>query len=191
MNENGPKFNPDGLEEQSEDEKSGIRVEQIDKLDEETLQQILEVEKESFSGGMQDLEGLRNILENKDGIHLCIRGEDNKISGYISSLRQTQEYSDLKNWDSDFENKNDNLYIDSIAVKPQNRNLESFNALIKTLASKAVEGKYKKIAMHARTSNNFSSILQKRYGAKFIRRLENWYNFGEPFDYLEIELPEE
>lgn len=45
--------------------------------------------------------------------------------------------------------------------------------------------------MHARVSIGLSKVLQKRYGAKFLRRLENWYNFGEPFDYLEIEIPED
>jgi hypothetical protein len=42
--------------------------------------------------------------------------------------------------------------------------------------------------MHARVSQGLSGILQKRYGAKFFRRIENWYGFGEPFDYLELDL---
>lgn len=47
---------------------------------------------------------------------------------------------------------------------------------------------YENVSMHARVSEGLSNIMQKRYGAKFFRRIENWHDFGEPFDYLEIDL---
>ena len=42
-----------------------------------------------------------------------------------------------------------------------------------------------------RVSTGLSKVLQSRYGAKFLRRIEKWHDFGEPFDYLEIEISED
>jgi len=38
-----------------------------------------------------------------------------------------------------------------------------------------------------RVSNGLSGVLQKM-GAKKLRTIENWYDFNEPFDYLEFEV---
>jgi hypothetical protein len=42
------------------------------------------------------------------------------------------------------------------------------------------------VALHASTANASSAGFQK-YGAKFVRQVENWYGTGETFDYLLFE----
>lgn len=177
--------------ETTEIEKPGIMVERITKLDEETLQQILEVEQVSFPEKMQsDKEELREILENQDGIHLLVRDEGGRVCGYIAGLRQSQEYDDLKKHDPAFEKGEKNLYVDSIAVKPDDRSMERFNTLFGTLIEEATDNSFEKITMHARTSTGFNRLV-KMLGGKSIRMVKNWYGFGEDFDYLEMDLPKQ
>ena len=71
------------------------------------------------------------------------------------------------------------------------REVESIIDELKSLNKEAKKRNYKKITMHARVSTGLSKVLQSRYGAKFLRRIENWHDFGEPFDYLEIEISED
>jgi len=56
------------------------------------------------------------------------------------------------------------------------------------LFAKAKKENFTKLVMHARVNNDFSKKLQEFYSARFLRRLENWHDFGEPSDYLEIDL---
>jgi len=62
--------------------------------------------------------------------------------------------------------------------------------LIKVLRIEAQRRGIKKFSFHSRVQSGLSHILQKRYKAKFLRRIENWRNFEEPFDYLEIDSEE-
>ena len=82
------------------------------------------------------------------------------------------------------------LYIWTIAIKPEERSLKTFSNLIKEFYGQAKERRIKKLVMHARVNEHLSDVLQSRYGAKKIRREENWLDSGEPFDYLEIDLEE-
>ncbi len=185
----GEKIQP---EEESIGKKKKYNVEIISDINEDILKEVSEIEEESFPKEIQSSpEDLKEVLENKDGIHLLVKNEEGKVLGNILSLRQSQEYDDLKNYDPDFANYEDALYIESIAVKPKSRKLEVFNSLLGAIGREAKDRNYKKITMHARVSTGLSKVLQKRYNAKFLRRIENWHNFGEPFDYLEIEIPED
>jgi hypothetical protein len=57
------------------------KIEVIKKLDKETLEKILEVEKASFPKQMQsDLEDLRQTLENKKGVQIVVKNEKEKLS---------------------------------------------------------------------------------------------------------------
>jgi len=76
-----------------------------------------------------------------------------------------------------------------MATKPEFRNTGIFLRIINTIAEEAKKRGYKKIFAHARVENNLSGLLQKK-GAKKLRTIDNWHDFGEPFDYLEIEIEE-
>ncbi len=70
---------------------------------------------------------------------------------------------------------------------PEVRNIRLFFDLLNTLKNEAKKRGFKKIACHARIENGLSKFLQKR-GAKKLKTIENSHDFGEPFDYLEIEI---
>jgi len=186
MNEKEPNFyNQENVEETETQSK----VERIFEVDDKTLRQVVQIEKDCFPEDMQESEEeIRKILENKNGIHLKLEN-NGAIVGYITSLKQDQEFDLLKESDADLKNEQGSLYLHSIDITPKNRNLKNFNALFGELIDEAKKENYKKVTMYARTSNRFSSILQKRYGAKFFRSIKDWRNLGEDMDYLEIDLP--
>ena len=97
------------------------------------------------------LDAIKEALENRDGIHLLVKDKEGKILGNILSLRQSQEYDNLLDHDADFTNDGNALYIESIAVKPKNRDLGVFNSLLKSLNKEAKKRNYKKITMHAKS----------------------------------------
>lgn len=83
------------------------------------------------------------------------------------------------------------LYTVFIAIHPQVRGLETLLILGRKLRETAREKGYTTLAMHARTSNGLSSVLQRRWRASQIRSFDNWSQTGERFDYLEIPIERE
>jgi ribosomal protein S18 acetylase RimI-like enzyme len=168
------------------------KAEIISTVDQETMRGIVEVEEASFPSEMQaDEEDLRETLENKNGVHIIIRSSQGEVVGYLSSKPQKDAYKELKIWDKEMRPEDNALYIESIAIKPEHRDLRNLLALGKPLIQEAKRRGFTKITMHARIAGDLSAVLQKRYGAKSLRRIENWHNFNEPFDYLEIGVAEQ
>lgn len=134
-----------------------------------------------------DLEDLKETLLNKKGIQIIARDEKGKIVSCLSSKPLSDAYRELKDYDPELTSKKDVLYVESIATFPEVRNIRLFFDLLNTLKNEAKKKGFKKIVCHARIENGLSEFLQKR-GAKKLRTLEDWHDFGEPFDYLEIEI---
>ena len=168
--------------------KKEFEIERVKEFSQKDLREIEEVEKASFPPAMQsDLEDLRETLLQKKGVQIILREKGGKILGYLSSKPQDVAYKELKEWDKDFKPNKKALYVESIAIKPEARGLKTFLNMLKELKKQAAVEGYEKISCHARVQNGLSDFLQKR-GARKLRRIENWHNFGEPFDYLEIEI---
>lgn len=163
-------------------------VKQLHDFDQEILEQILTIEREVFPPLMQSSsEEIKTIISNKQGIHLLVFN-NKKIVGYLTAVPHNDEYQDLIKYDKAFVLDNKALYIDSIAIKPGHRGLGLARLVFQDLIRIAKQRGFDKISMHVRVSTGLSQRLQSLPAVKFIRRLENWYNFGEPFDYLEINL---
>ena len=166
-----------------------IQIEVLSQFNPELLQEIASVEQASFPESMQsDEEDLRQTLENVKGIQIVIRGANGEIVGYISSKPQKDAFEELKAYDREIRPEDKTLYVESIAIKPEARGIRAFLQIGKAFFEEAKRRGFKKITMHARVAGNLSNILQKRYGAKCLRKIENWHNFNEPFDYLEMEI---
>ncbi|MGB9847738.1 MAG: HEAT repeat domain-containing protein [Minisyncoccia bacterium] len=160
----------------------------IEEIDEDTLKKILAVEEASFPSEMQSgLEDLKETLANKKGIQIITKNEKNEIISYLSSKPLEDAYQELKEYDPELKPEKDVLYVESIATKPEARDARVFLRTLNTIKEKAKERGFKKIAAHVRVQNHLSDFLQKR-GAQKLRTIDNWHDFGEPFDYLEIEI---
>jgi len=62
------------------------------------------------------------------------------------------------------------------------------NQLLDTFRTSAQEKGFKKVTAHVRVVKGLSDVSQKRMGATKLRTIENWADFKEPFDYLEVEF---
>lgn len=163
-------------------------VKQLHDFNQESLEQILTIERDVFPPLMQSSpEEIKTIISNKKGIHLLVFN-NKKVVGYLSAVPHNDEYPDLIKYDKDFALDDKALYIDSIAIKPGHRGLGLARLVFQDLIRIAKQRGFDKIGMHVRVSTGLSQRLQGLSAVKFIRRLDNWYNFGEPFDYLEISL---
>ena len=166
-----------------------IQIEILNRLNSEILRQIVSVEQASFPEQMQsDENDLRQTLENSKGVQIILRGANREIVGYLSSMPQKDAFEELKEYDKEMRPEDKALYVESIAIKPAARDVRSFLRLGKAFFQEAKRRGFKKITMHARIAENLSAVLQKRYGAKALRKIGNWHGFNEPFDYLEIEV---
>ena len=160
----------------------------LESLNEDTLREILSVEQASFPEEMQsDLEDLREALENPKGIQLIAQNTKGEIVSYLSSQPLEDVYAELKDYDPALQADPHTLYVESIATKPESRDIGIFLRTLNRLKDEAKAKGYSKIAAHVRVSNHLSDVLQKR-GARKLRTIENWHDFGEPFDYVEIEI---
>ncbi len=167
-----------------------VEVFPLTEISKKELSEIYEVEELSFPFQMRATpEDLLETLKNKKGVQLVLKDEKGKIVGYLCSKPLVDAFKELKEYDEELSSEPNTLYIESIAIRPENRSLKAFLKLSKTLLKEAKEKGYKKLTAYARVQNNLSSLLQK-LGAEKKRRIENWLDTGEPFDYLEIKLEE-
>jgi hypothetical protein len=125
-----------------------------------------------------NLEDLRKTLENPNGIQIVVRSQEDKVIGYLSSKPQKEAYEELKNWDPEIDQEDQTLYVESIAIKPEVRDLRTFLKLGRVFIEEAKKRGYKKITMHARVATGLSSILQKRYGPKALRKIDPLVEIG-------------
>jgi GNAT superfamily N-acetyltransferase len=132
-------------------------------------------------------EDMRDTLLEPSAINIIAYDDNEHIAGYLLVVDFSVEYDDLRN-DADplIEDIPDALYLHSIVVRHDMRGKGLFGKLIKLFRETYPD---KIVALHASTSNASSAGFQK-YGAKFIRTVENWYGTGEAFDYLLFEKKE-
>ena len=166
-----------------------FKVEEIFKANEEMLKQIFQIEKDCFPEQMRsDNEELRGLIEDPESIKFIVRDNKDKIFSYLVAMPMIKEYDWLKDYDQELSPDEKTLYLESIAIRPDVKPEKVLPDFLGALFKKAKNEKFNKLVMHARVNNEFSKKLQEFYAAKFFRRLENWHGFGEPFDYLEIDL---
>ena len=163
-------------------------LELVKDIDEKTLMEVLGVEEKCFPESMQsDEEDLKETLDNKKGIQIIVKDENGSVVSYLSSLPLEDTFEDLEDYDNELKLEKGILYIESIAIIPESRNVHIFSKILNLVKQEATKRGFKKVSAHVRVSNGLSNILQKM-GAQKMRTIEDWHNFNEPFDYLEIEI---
>jgi len=183
---------------------AGMRVRRITNPDDAMVEQIYQLESACFPAEMMtDKEEVEGVL-NTEGVHILIEDE-NGIFGHISAVDHNTEFrgddKDPENiyigdYDPDYKPEDNALYINCIDIIQGRNKLQGLGSpkALKMLWDKfvkeAVESGYEKATMYARIITGESDIVQKKLGGKHFRKMENWLDMGEDFDYLEIDLPE-
>ncbi|MBM4177378.1 hypothetical protein FJ208_01075, partial [Candidatus Gribaldobacteria bacterium] len=96
----------------------------LNKASDNDFAEILQVEELSFPPEMQsNMEDLKISLGNKKGVQIIAKNEKGNIIAYLSSLPLPDTWKELKDYDQQLKKEIDVLYIESIAIVPQDRNL--------------------------------------------------------------------
>jgi GNAT superfamily N-acetyltransferase len=129
-------------------------------------------------------EEMWETLVQPSAINIISYDEKEHVAGYLLAVDFSEEFEDLRG-DADplIEDIPGALYLHSIVVRHDMRGKGIFGKLIQTFREHCPD---KIIALHA-NANNASSAGFQKYGARSVRRVENWYGTGEPYDYLIFE----
>ncbi len=144
------------------------------------------VEATYFPKAQQEtVDGLKEILENPRAINLILK-KGGQIFGYATALPYLEAlYEYLGEHDPELNPDPTAFYLESFAVlacDPQPERL--FGRLIKEVKKRG----YQKIVTHAQPTKRLWMVMA-RLNAPTFHRVENWYNFGEAFDFMEFVIP--
>lgn len=163
-------------------EKEKYSIETVEKATPETLRALEKIEEKCFPYGLREsVEEIEEYFKTK-GIQLLAK-EGRNIIGYLTSLPAKEiDFAKKKH------KTKDTLWVWSVDILPEKRDLKIAKMLYDKLMEEAGQKGYKKLAGVVRVKQHLSNILQKRMGWRFIERYEDWYESGEPFDYLEKDI---
>lgn len=170
----------------------GQGLEKIENLDEETLVKLLGLWQKAFPAEMiADPETLKKRFQKiSEGVLTVLKNdkENNEIVGAIIAEPNDYVLDEMVSIDPAFQADPEALYADTMAIAPGQRSLVGFLSLEQALVDGAKDKGFKRITTYARVANKLSDILQRRLGYKFVRRVNNWANTGEDFDFLVKDL---
>lgn len=162
------------------------QIQTVEKADEKTVAAICKLEKKAFPDYMQtDEDGIRELLEVEGNIHFLVKDiKSQEYVAYLSAIPAVEEAESFLEWDPTFKAGKKDYYLESVSAVESARQQRIFSFLWEKLLSEMREREVPKISMHAR--KGLSEILQKKYNLKPLRTIENWQDWGEPFDYYEV-----
>lgn len=170
----------------------GIRVLKPEDFSEEILGQVLAL-LERVAPKLKTFdaeEWRREKLRDPESINVIYQGEGGEVGAYILAVPHEVSVADplIRVFDPQFQSHDIRFYyIDAIESDPKKNHGSVMIKLINTMVREANRRGVKNFSMHTRKLSGLSTVIMHVYPAKLIRTVENWYGFGEPFDYLEAE----
>jgi len=164
------------------DKANQVVIEKI--IGENLIHEIATLESEVFHKSLAwEEEELRSILSIPSAVSVIAYDENERVAGYLLAVDLSEEIEELKQTDPEIAEIPNALYLNNIVVRPDMRGKGIFSRMVQTFLNAFSD---RTITLHASTANSSSVGMQKN-GARFVRRIENWYGSGEPFDYLLFE----
>jgi len=159
----------------------------------EILQKILELEKICFPEEWQYDDPpayFRKRLEQPQSIHMFLK-ENDEIVGYCLAVPLKEEVTELREYDSDMEEKDNVCYIESVEIMPNSRGKGGVEKLLRGVCEEAKKRGVKNFAVHARKLNKLNEKIKKIFEGKVIstREIEHWAPaLGEAYEYIEWQI---
>ena len=151
--------------------------------------ELVELHKIAFPPHMQLREPARYFAEGLLGerhINVLLKSREGKVTGYLLGIPHSHVFEELRQWDPDLQDDAERMYLDIIQILPEQRGNNLGLYLIQKTCEEAEKRKIFKLSMHARSTTGWARYLLRIFSEiRFLRRIENWYGSGEPFDYLE------
>jgi hypothetical protein len=177
-------------ENKAEENVSRVDIVTEDLRTEDLFQEFVKIDKEIFPGMEIEESELRETFES-EGIQIVLRDSQGGLIGYLLSVPYEQAITFLLPDDPLLSPKEKTLYVESIGILPAHRSIKNVFLIWNNLRDEAIKRGYDTINGHFRVSQGLSGVVQKRLNGKYFRTIENWVGYGEPFDYLEINLVDE
>lgn len=150
---------------------------------------LVELHRQAFPPQMQtpDPKGyFTEALGEVRNLNIVMRDHSGAVIGYLLGIPQSLIYEELRQWDPAMQNDPERIYLEMIQAQPAPPGSNRARPLFQALCAEAEKRNIFKLSMHARTVTGLNRYLHRLFvNIRFLRRLENWYGFGEPFDYLE------
>lgn len=128
----------------------------IEKMKKDDLDQVMEIEKKSFSDPWNKIFFSQDI-DNESALPLVAR-VDEKVVGYICLWKILDE-----------------IQINNIAVSPELRRKGIGERMLKMTLKMAEEKDYRRITLDVRISNQSAISFYKKFGFKEAGRRKNYY----------------
>jgi GNAT superfamily N-acetyltransferase len=157
----------------------------VEEITEDLICEITALEHSLFHESFHTSEAeIHEAMHEPSAITVAAYDDEGKLAGYLLAIDLKEEADDLReSVDPKVEDIPGALYIHSIGIRQDMQGKGYFSKLVKKYLEQYPD---KTTALHASTANSCSAGMQK-YGARFIHRVENWYDTGEPYDYLLFE----
>lgn len=160
--------------------------------DERLLDALAELHQQAFPAHMRLSDPVAYFREGflaEGSINIVLHSAAGKIAGHLLAFPQSSVYEELRQWDPAMRDDPGGLYLDLIQVHPRQRKRGAATRLFRLMALEAGKKGYAKLSMHARKTNRMDERIRKLFpGAHFLRTIENWFDTGEPFEYIETTL---
>jgi len=167
---------------------SDIVVKVVHGCDEVLVTNLRELEEKTYLPHMRTKnmeEYYRECLEDPANINVVMYDGDELI-GYIVAIPHNVACEALKDDDPEMKQDSERLYVDTIQTLPGKRTPFGILKLLYAMVEEAGKRGINRFSMHARTTNGLSRMIQRVFEtARVLRTIENWYGYGEPFDYIE------
>ncbi len=148
--------------------------------------QVLAIEAVSFPEVFRsELSAVIELLENQHSITVMLYDSTHTLIGFLFSVPQNEAWEKYHNEDPAMERQDHALYIENIAIEPGSRGQGHFEHLFSHFLDDARAKGYTKVTAHCRAA--FGKRFQKM-GGVFKRTLPEWFHFGEPMDYIEMDI---
>lgn len=150
---------------------------------------LTEIHRKSFPPNMQFADAPRyfeEALDDERNLNILLQDQTGTVLGYLLAIPQSLVFEELRQWDPEMQDDPERLYLEMIQILPGQRGSNRSLFLHQKLCAEAEKRNFFKLSMHARTTTGWSGYLGRIFAeVRFLRQLENWYGFCEPFDYLE------
>jgi len=157
--------------------------------DPDLVSELVELQRTIFPDRLQIEDPEEYYLERlagQENISLLLTEPDGELSGCLLAIPHSLAVEELSRRDPDLRDDLGRMYVEMVQIHPGKRHGDSFLRLIRALSAECQARGIPGLSMHARTVTGLSRFLQKIMAeSRCLRRIDNWHNFGEPFDYLE------
>lgn len=151
---------------------------------------LLQIEQECFPEHMQDSRAeIMQYFSDPNAFGLILYEDDEPIGALKGTLISEQNSPGiLEQYPELNQLRAKTFYADSISILEDYRTTHVLDFFIHEIAVYCRRAGYLKFTGHARIRRGYSRLLQRRYGAKKIASYQDWHDFGEPFDYILVDV---